>query len=171
MAKAAPPPAPAGDDAAPKKSKRKLFVILAVVLVLLLGGGGAAAFFLMAPKGDAEAQAAHEEEPVGPPLFVVMDPFIVNLTEPDTTKYLQVGITYEIKTPTAAEELKALTPVIRSRILMVLSGKNVTNLSSIEGKQKLMDELVDLARVTLKGDGKDTTRGILDVHFSSFVIQ
>jgi flagellar FliL protein len=59
----------------------------------------------------------------------------------------------------------------------VLSGKTASNLTSIEGKQSLMDELVDLARVTLPSDpkadknDKDPNNGVRDVHFSSFVIQ
>lgn len=170
MAKVATAPA-AADTATPEKgSKKKLIVIIAIVLVLL-AGGGAAAFFMMSGKHADEAAEAKVEEPVGPPTFVVMDQFVVNLTDPDSTRYLQIGITYEVSNPMTAEEIKTFTPVIRSRILLVLSGKNVANLTSIEGKQQLMDELVDLARVTIKGDPKDPTRGIRDVHFSSFVIQ
>lgn len=171
MARVAPAPAAAAPEAAPAKgSKRKLILILAIVLAVL-GAGGAAAFFMLAGQpadGTAEEKV---EEPLGPPTFVVMDQFVVNLAEPDTTRYLQIGITYEVGGPAQAEEIKNFTPVIRSRILLVLSGKNVGDLTSIEGKQRLMDELVDLARVTIKGDPQDPTRGIRDVHFSSFVIQ
>lgn len=172
MARVAPAPAAAAPEAAaPEKgSKKKLILILAIVLTVL-AAGGAAAFFLLGGQGAEGAAEEKVEEPVGPPTFVVMDQFVVNLAEPDTTRYLQIGITYEVSGPAQAEEIKNFTPVIRSRILLVLSGKNVGNLTSIEGKQQLMDELVDLARVTIKGDPKDPTRGIRDVHFSSFVIQ
>lgn len=169
MAKAATAPA-AADAAAPEKGSKKKLILIILIALVVLGGGGAAAFFMMGSK-DKEGAEAKVEEPKGPPTFVVMDQFVVNLAEPDTTRYLQIGITYELTNPASAEEIKTFTPVIRSRILLVLSGKNVANLTSIEGKQQLMDELVDLARVTIKGDGKDPTRGIRDVHFSSFVIQ
>lgn len=173
MSKAAAAPAPAAaDNAAPAKSSKKI-IIIAVAASLLVGGGGA---FVFLKKGhDKKAEEKEEEvkhaEPVGPPAFVVLDPFVVNLAAPDTTRYLQIGITYEASNPKVAEELKTYTPLIRSRILLVLSGKNVTQLTSIEGKQALMDELVDLARVSLPGDSKDPTHGIRDVHFASFVIQ
>lgn len=171
MARAAPAPAAAALEAAPAKgSKKKLILILAIVLAVL-GAGGAAGFFMLAGQTADGAAEEKVEEPLGPPTFVVMDQFVVNLAEPDSTRYLQIGITYEVSGPTQAEEIKNFTPVIRSRILLVLSGKNVGDLTSIEGKQRLMDELVDLARVTIKGDPKDPTRGIRDVHFSSFVIQ
>jgi len=171
MAKAAPAPAAAADGAAPEKGSKKKLILIIVIALVVLGGGGGAAFFMMAGKGDKEAAEEKVEEPKGPPTFVVMDPFVVNLAEPDNGRYLQIGVTYEVSTPVTAEEIKTFTPVIRSRILLVLSGKNVATLTSIEGKQQLMDELVDLARVTIKGEPKDPTRGVRDVHFSSFVIQ
>ena len=171
MARAAPAPSAAAPDAAPAKgSKKKLILIIAIVLIVLAAGGAAAAFMLAGKHSEGEV-TEKVEEPLGPPTFVVMDQFVVNLTDPDSTRYLQIGITYEVGSAATAEEIKTFTPVIRSRILLVLSGKNVKNLTSIEGKQQLMDELVDLARVTIKGDVKDPTRGIRDVHFSSFVIQ
>jgi len=171
MAKVAPAPAAAAPDgAAPAKGSKKMILIIAIVLAVL-GAGGAAAYFMLLKPADHAEEEVKPVEPVGPPTFVVMDQFVVNLTDPDSTRYLQIGITYEVSSAATAEEIKNFTPVIRSRILLVLSGKNVSNLTSIEGKQQLMDELVDLARVTIKGDEKDPTRGIRDVHFSSFVIQ
>lgn len=169
MAKVAAVPDP-GTEEAPKKGKGKLIIIL-VVLLLVLGGGGAGAFFFLMQGDDTAKEHAAPVEPVGPPTFSVLDPFVVNLAKPDGNRYLQVGITYELKGPAAAEEIKNFTPIIRSRILIVLSSKTVADLTSIEGKQRLMDELVDLARITLKGDGHDPTKGVRDVHFSSFVIQ
>ncbi|WP_370263516.1 flagellar basal body-associated protein FliL [Limnobacter sp.] len=174
MAKVAPAPAAAGgsEEQAPAKGSKKLIIILAAVLLLVVGGGAAAYFLVLAPKADPSAvEEAAPVKPSTPPSFAVLDQFVVNLAEPDNTRYLQIGITYEVTTPQALEEIKTYTPVIRSRILLVLSGKNVADLTSIEGKQRLMDELVDLARVTVFGDPKDPTRGIRDVHFSSFVIQ
>jgi len=171
MAKAAPAPAPApGADNAPAPKSKKLIIIVAAVLLLAIVGG-AAAFFLLKGKDEAGKEEEVKAEPLGPPAFVVMDPFVVNLAAPDSSRYLQIGITYETSGPAIADEMKVYTPVIRSRILLVLSGKNVEQLTSIEGKQLLMDELVDLARVTIQGDPKDPSRGIRDVHFASFVIQ
>lgn len=171
MARVAPAPVASTAEAAPPaKGSKKLILIIALVLAVL-GAGGAAAYTMLAKPADGQAAEEKVEEPTGPPTFVVMDQFVVNLAEPDSTRYLQIGITYEVGGPSTSEEIKNFTPVIRSRILLVLSGKNVGNLTSIEGKQQLMDELVDLARVTIKGDPKDPTRGIRDVHFSSFVIQ
>lgn len=173
MSKAAAAPAPAAaDNAAPAKSSKKM-VIIAVVVSLLAGGGGAFVFLKKGheTKSEAKEEEVKHEEHAGPPAFVVLDPFVVNLAAPDTARYLQIGVTYEASNAKVAEEMKTYTPLIRSRILLVLSGKNVAQLTSIEGKQALMDELVDLARVSIPAEGKDPTHGIRDVHFASFVIQ
>jgi flagellar protein FliL len=174
MSKAAAAPAPAADNAPPAKSSKKLIIVIAALLVVIAGGAG----FVLTQKShskqgkeaEKEEEPAHAE-PATPPAFIVMDPFVVNLANPDSARYLQIGITFEASNAKVAEEMKTYTPLIRSRILLVLSNKNVTQLTSIEGKQALMDELVDLARVSIPGDKKDPTHGIRDVHFASFVIQ
>lgn len=171
MAKVAAVPAP-GDEApaTEKKSKLKL-VIIALAVFVLLSGGAAAYFLFLAPAGSEASTEEAVHEPLPPPVFSVLDPFVVNLAQPDQNRYLQIGITYELTGPAAADEIKNFTPIIRSRILLVLSGKNIESLTNIQGKQRLMDELVDLARVTINGPADDPTKGVRDVHFSSFVIQ
>ena len=157
-----------------KKGKSKLLIIAVAVLLLLIAGAGAYLFLLSSTDDTAEFEEEVEEvvvEPVTPPEFYVLEPFVVNLAKPDENRYLQIGITYELSNVTAVDEVKSYTPIIRSRILMVLSGKTIDNLGSIQGKQQLMDELVELARLTIIGDEIDPTKGVRDVHFSSFVIQ
>jgi len=171
MAKAAVAAVPTdGGAEAPKGNKKKMIILIAVLALVLIGGGVGAFLFFSKPK-DEHAAEVKKAEHVGPPVFAVLEPFVVNLAEPDGNRYLQIGITYELTDAKVAEAVKNYTPVIRSRILIVLSGKNVNDLTSIEGKQKLMDELVDLARVTITTEQKDATNGVRDVHFSSFVIQ
>ena len=107
MARAAPAPAAAAPEAAApaKGSKKKLILILAIVLVVLAAGGAGAFFMLSGQNADGAAEEK-VEEPVGPPTFVVMDQFVVNLAEPDSTRYLQIGITYEVSSAATAEEIK-----------------------------------------------------------------
>ena len=172
MVKVAAVPAPGEQaPATEKKSKLKLAITGLALLVILSGSAAAYFMFFAAPPAEGPVEEAILNEPLAPPVFSVLDPFVVNLAQPDQNRYLQIGITYELTGPDAAEEIKNFTPIIRSRILMVLSGKNIENLSTMEGKQRLMDELVDLARVTINGPTDDPTKGVRDVHFSSFVIQ
>jgi len=172
MAKAAVAAASGAGDASPKKKSKLLIIIVAVVLLLAAAGGGAA-FFLMSKKKPTkqagEKEESHETERHGPPVFSALDPFVVNLADPGGERFLQIGISFEVKDNKVAELVKAYTPILRSRILMVLTSKEVAFVNTLEGKQQIMDELLDMARETVQG--KEKNKGILDVHFSSFVIQ
>ncbi|WP_290873312.1 flagellar basal body-associated FliL family protein [Aquabacterium sp.] len=161
---AAPAPAPAEGDA-PKKGNKKLIIIIAAVAVLLLGGGGAAFFIMKKKAAEAEAAAAAEGEDggedhapkkpakeakkpehgkdahEGPPTFVPLDPFIVNLADKDAERYAQVGISLQVDDHKLAEEMKAYMPAIRNGVLMILSHKSSEELLTTEGKQKLAEEI------------------------------
>ena len=166
---------PADAAAAPKKSKKLLIIILAVV-VLLAGGGGAAAFLLMKKKGgDSHTEEKQVVERKGPAVFAPLDPFTVNLADASRDHYLQIGLTYEVYAADVEADLKAQMPLLRSRILLLLTSKSTDDLATPEGKGKLAGELVTLARASLAGSkvpgAQNSERGVADVHFSSFIIQ
>ena len=165
MAKTATLAAPAAEAAQPAgKKKSKLLPMLAVLLVLGAAGGGAAWWFL---------GRAHEAEPKAavakPPLFHNLDPFTVNLAEENGDHYLQVSIVFQVADEKAVDQVKTYLPVIRNRILLLLSSKHPSELSTPEGKQKLVDELVAAARASIPGTTPD--RGITGAFLGAFVIQ
>ena len=159
----APAAAPAGGEA-PKGGKKKLIIIGAAVAVLLAGGGGGA-FYMMKKKAADEAAAAEAEggeesdahakpakkgppahekkkdEHAGPPAFVPLDPFTVNLTDRDVNHFAQIGINLQVDDPKVAEEMKGYMPAIRNSILLILSHKSSDQLLSLEGKEKLAEEI------------------------------
>jgi flagellar protein FliL len=146
--------APADAAAPAPKGKKKLIIIVAA-LVLVLGGGGAAAMVIMKKKAaEAEAAAAADEdggetkahapkkkvakdEHKTPPVFMPLEPFVVNLADKDADRFAQVGITLEVEDAKASEELKAYMPAIRNGVLMVLSHKTSKELMEVSGKQLL----------------------------------
>ncbi|MEO8849042.1 MAG: flagellar basal body-associated protein FliL [Casimicrobiaceae bacterium] len=150
--------------AAPRK-KRGLLLWIAVALVVL-GGGGAAAWYFLAPHaGTTEPKVAA----VKPPVYVPLEPFTVNLAEENGDHYLQVGITYQVSDDKLADTMKQYMPVLRNRILLLLSSKKPSDLASIEGKHKLVEELVASVREALPPiPPEQQLRGAL---LSSFVIQ
>jgi len=103
--------------------------------------------------------------------FFQLEPLVVNLAPPDTKKFLQVTVVIETKDPAATQVLKDYGPIIRSRTILILTTKSYQDLKSVEGKQRLMDELLDMARITLPDVPKDPSKGVSDVHLTSFVIQ
>lgn len=163
---AAPAPAPAAAEPTPIKKKRsKLPVIAGVLLLLLLAGGGAAWHLLHgAPDGAAESS-----KPTAKPLFVSLEPFTVNLAEEDGDHYLQIGIVYQVTDDKIGDVMKLHMPILRNRLLLLLSAKKPTELSTAEGKKKLVDELVVAARESLPGTSED--KGVTTALLASLVIQ
>ena len=113
---------PAVEGAAPAKGKGKLIVILAVVVALLAGGGGAAWFFqhkAAAAEGDAGKPA--EKAKTAKPVFVTLENFTVNLAGGD--HFMQLGLVVQVKDDETAEKIKAYLPLIRNKILLLLSAR------------------------------------------------
>jgi len=174
-----------GDVAPVKKStgkKKLLFVI--ILLVILAAGGGAGWYFLKAKKatppvvqitegGAAEVGEKKEEgkkEKEKPPVFESLEMFTVNLTgDVSADRYLQTSITLKLSNAKLQEVVKAHLPELRSNILLLLSSKRAEDINSVEGKQKLAEE-IRLSVNTLLGFSEPGT-GILGIFFTSFVIQ
>lgn len=206
--------APAG-DAAPKKGKKKLIIILAAVLLLAGVGGGAAVFMMKknaaehaeaedgAEGGDhAPKKAAKKEhkkaDPHALPVFVPLDPFVVNLADRESDRFAQIGITLQVDDAKAGDEIKAYLPAIRNNILLLLSHKTSQEMLQVEGKEKLARQVLreavrpmgfdlededeaedDSAAAATPGKKKKKRRAFDDpddapvksVQFSSFIIQ
>ena len=180
MATAKPPaknaaPAAAEETAAPKR-KSRLFLIIGLVVLLLvaIGGGGAAWFFLRAPApgaapGTPGAVADAKHADTKPPVFVTLEPFTVNLQQENGDHYLQAGIVFQVADQKAVDAMKTYMPVIRNRILLLLSSKTPGDIASLDGKKKLVTELVAAARESVPGATPE--RGIDGAFLSSFVVQ
>ena len=142
---------------AKKKSKLLVIIIAAVVAVALIGGG--AAFFLMKSKpapvdeegGDAPAAEKHKKETKKdhdvPPVFVKLDPFTVKLQSEGQDAYLQAVPELRVLDAHMADKIKAYTPEIRHKVLLILAGKKASDLATPQGVQKLSNEM----RVTING--------------------
>lgn len=157
----------AGDAAPPqKKSKKKLILMLGAVLLIAAGGGGA--WLFMGDK-TAEEGAPAKQEPPKPPVFVAMEPFTVNLQPEAGEQYLQVQFTIQVADEKQVELIKLYMPLVRSRLLLLLSSKKPSELSTPEGKKKLQEEIV--ASIKQPFTPQSPPQGISGVFFTSFVIQ
>ena len=154
MATAAAAP-PVAEVVAPTKGKKKLIIIIAAVLAVLLIGGGVAAYMLKqkaaaaaeAAAEDGDAPAAMEDHAKkdghkAPPVFVALDPFVVNLADRDVERFAQIGVTLQVDDAHVADELKLYLPAVRNGILMVLSHKTSKELLERSGKEQLAAEIM-----------------------------
>ena len=150
MSAAAAPATDAGTAVPAKKGKKKLIIMVAAALIVLLGaGGGAAVYFKKKAAHAAEEAAAAEEggaanehktakrDPKHPPVFLPLDPFVVNLADKEADRYAQIGITLELQDAKFGDELKLYMPAIRNGILMILAHKTSAELLDRSGKEML----------------------------------
>lgn len=149
------------------KSRKKFFMVLGVAVVLLGGGGGACAWYL-ARNNSSHIEGEKYETPK-PPLFLALEPFTVNLQPETGEQYLQVGLTLKVEDQTQIELLKLHMPEVRSRLLMLLSSKKSSEISTSEGKRKLSDEIIAQVKEPLAVNSPP--QSVSGVFFTSFVIQ
>ena len=155
-------------------SKKKLVIILAGVLVLALAGGGGAWFML---KGDSDEHTEEAKSPkkakkpkhAGPPVYIPVDQFTVNLQPENGEQYLQLAITLQASSLEESEVIKTNMPKLRSRILLLLSSKHASEINTPEGKQALSKEIMDAVNQPFEHDGQP--QEVSEVLFTAFIIQ
>ncbi len=165
----------------------KMVIVIAVV-VLLVGVGGAVAFMSLTkghdkPVAEGDAAAAADEggghDTVeakaegghkggggkGPgPMFDV-EPFIVNLSDPNDPHYLKVTVKLELDKPGTAEVLTARNAQVRDAILILLSSHDAESVRTAQGKLQLREDLI--AKVnSLMPKG-----GVKGAYFTEFIVQ
>ena len=139
MATTAAAKAPADLPQAAPKKKSKLTLIIAVVAVLVVAAAGATWYFLGRAGADDEDEPRASSKPA---VFLPVDQFTVNLQPEDGSQFLQVAMTLKLADQETADAIKSLLPEVRSRVLLLLSSKKASQLTSPEGKTKLADEIV-----------------------------
>lgn len=158
-------PAKPADAAPAGKSKKKLIIIIAAAVLLLGGIGGGAAVFLSKKKPEKEVKA----EPTKAPVFLPLEPFVVNLQSELGEKYLQVQMTLQVEDEAQVNVIKANLPQVKSRLIMLLSSKNAEGLLTPEGKDELIKEITE--QVNLPFVPKGEPQKVSGVFFTSFVVQ
>jgi flagellar FliL protein len=114
------------------------------LLLLNLGATGFVAFKLLTVHPAAAAPVAHAAAPItaevtGP--VVALDPFVVNLDEPGTSRYLKITLQLELA-PKAEDSLVKSKQLVRDAILSHLSGLHLKDTLGAEAKDRLRGDLV-----------------------------
>ncbi len=171
-----------GDVAVEKKSKgNTVLIIIIVLLVVLLVGGGAAAFFLLGGSHDestvANADTSHQDVKtekkktkrstdhlvIGP--MYPMAQFVVNLLSESGNRFLKVSIDLELSDAKLQPEMDHKKSLIRDIIIRTFSSKTFEEISTLKGKDKLKEEVLDKINENLS-DGQ-----VKNIYFTDFVVQ
>lgn len=154
-------------EAPAPSSKKKLIIIIAAVI--LLAGGGGVAWFMMHQKADPHKEEVKHAEPAKAPVFITLETFTVNLQPDPDEKFLQVDMQLQVASNEVAEELKAQMPVVRNRLLLLLTSKKASEILTMDGKKQLSDEIVTELKKPFSANAK--SQEIFGVYFTSFVVQ
>lgn len=167
-----------------KKGNSLLLIIIIVILVLLLVVGGLIAFLVLGgsdePQANMQDAQTMQQQPAQPakntsgkrsndyinmgPVYP-MDQFIVNLLSDSGSRFLKTKVELELNAETLTPEIDKKKPLIRDIIVRTLSSKTFEEVSTIKGKDRLKDEIVDRINEVL-ADGH-----IKNMYFTDFVVQ
>ena len=139
-------------------------MLIAIVAVVVLGAAGGGAWFFMRDRGPAPVV----EKKLSEHGLVKFEPFVVNLADQGNQRFLRASIQLVVDSPEEAAEFTE-KPVLamgaRSAIVDTLTEQTSEHLGSVEGKNKLREELKEKVSASLK------EIEVVDVLFSDFVIQ
>jgi flagellar FliL protein len=177
---------------APKKKGNKMIPIIAVALLVLLVGGGMGFAFMGGGK-ETEPEEVHVE----PLLKIAkLEPFIVNLGEHTAFIKVSLLLEYDQHIldsviaghgsggghgygggaagggappdPTALPEVMlAREPMVRDAIIRVLASKRAVEVLTIDGKERLKEEIVESVNEALQFSESTVT----NVYFAEFIVQ
>ena len=126
----------AAAEAVPAKSGGKTMLIIGVLGALIIGAG--AAWFL---AGGGGKEAEEEVEKQTPSVFFPLATFTVNLVPEFGDQYLQVDMTLAVSGQDIIDEVKRRMPEVRNRVIMILSSKRASELTTVSGKSALAKSL------------------------------
>ena len=171
------------EGAAAEKGGGKLKLIL-IVVVVLLGAAGGAYFAGLIPLGaeKTEAKEEHaaaeghdkgggehgekkggEEKKVG--AIRPMDPFIANLADEDSDRYIKTTVQVEFLDAEAPEAFEQRLPQIRDLILTLLTNRTFDDLRTPDGKERLREDVIDRINHALEREA------VRAVYFTEFIVQ
>lgn len=132
-----------------------------VVAGLLLLGMSAPTWSSSAPPPGANSEFPYVE---------LSPSFVTNYDGGGRLRYLKVDVSVRTARP-GDEILRHHMPYVRSRLVELFSGQLEENLTSTEGKEKLRQDALTLIREAIdlvEGEGSEN---MLDLYFTSYVIQ
>ncbi|MCK9473976.1 flagellar basal body-associated protein FliL [Sulfurimonas sp.] len=172
-----------------KKSSKMLMIIIIVVLVLIVIAGAIVTVLLLSEDDksasiqqntsqqvqqtqqstsyranrDSEETVSRKLSEIG--ILYPLDTFTVNLKSDAGRRYLKATISLELNGKELTSELDNKSPVVRDRIIRILTSKTLEEISSKKGKQKVSEQIIDTLNSMI------TDGSIKGIYFTEFVIQ
>lgn len=125
---------------------------------------------LLASSLTGNAIGKEEEKEKQPTRYIPLDPpIVVNVEDGSSSRFLQVTAQVSVNTPKAEEHLQTHMGPIRHEMIMLLSGQQVADISTLKGKENLRKKSLSAIQSVLK---KNTGKPVVNaVFFTGFIIQ
>ena len=151
----------------------KKIIIFAVAGIVLVGGGvGGAMFFLKSPEVP-EGEEMVEEEMMPEEKDAIYEDihpaFTVNFNDDSKKKFMQVYMVAKFYKMEDRDKFKMHMPVVRNYLLMLMSGKNSDELSSVESKEMLRKDALKTAQSVMQDIYGENL--VEDIYFTKLVMQ
>ncbi len=139
----------------------KRFITIVAAVLLIGGGAGGYYFFVMAKKPAIAKKAA----PPPPPKLAYVDVKEMTLRLSDTAAEHYIKLSPVLGVPTAkSDEISEKLPVVRDRIVTVVTARSAGDLATPAGKDKLKADLMDVLH-------RDFHEDVVDIYFSDYLVE
>jgi flagellar FliL protein len=140
----------------PTNTAKKKWIVLAAVLTVA---------FVWFGQRRVAAGRANSESPGQVNAVLHLEPFVVNLADPEEKAYLRVGIDLGLREEVQKDSGALPTALVRDTLLSVLTSCDPNQLLTVEGKSKLREDLLQAVQKRAPG------LGVNEVYFTEFLIQ
>ncbi|PCF94014.1 flagellar basal body-associated protein FliL [Vreelandella nigrificans] len=149
---------------------KKLLWIMITLVVLSSAGAAAAIYMVLDQRGSTEGGEVERTVERTPPVFTRIEPFTVNLADDRYgSRLLYTGITLLVGDAQSKAIIEEHMPQVRSRLLILLSGKQASELTSSEGKEELARSIINQLSVPLTEN--QPPLDLREVLFTEFIVQ
>jgi flagellar FliL protein len=139
---------------------KKLIIIVAAVFLIAGGGGGY--YFLVRAKKPSIAKKAPPPVPLKL-AYVDVKEMTLRLADAGSEHYIKLSPSLGV--PVAkSEEMEEKLPVVRDRIVTVVTAHTSTDLATPAGKDKLKGELMTALDRDFSGD-------VVEIYFSDYLVE
>ncbi len=125
------------------------------------------ALFLVSLAGNALAAAGGGGG--SSPYLELTPAFVVNVKDGEEVHHMQVEIQVKVANPEAAGLIEEHKPAIRHALVLLLSGQEVKEVRTVQGKEKLRKEALEAVQKVLEENAG--TKGIEALYFTGLIIQ
>ena len=171
----------AAAEKAPMSGKKKLIILIVIGLLVIAGSIGGTLWLLGVFDGGDEGDMAAAEtaaevtdkpavnKPKPAIYFPIKPAFVVNFPSQGRQRFLQVDITVMTRDPDIFTALQNNLPLVKNRLVMLLSGQVYKELQTDEGKEMLRQKALEALQELMQQEvGKKDVEQVL---FTNFVMQ